>query len=109
MLLFFVTDLKNRYRAKIFKALADPVRLDILNYLRDGEKCVCEIVSYLRMPQPIVSRHLAILRSCGLIKCRKHKNRRFYLISDPIVLHVIDAITPDLMSKLAKVIIEEAV
>lgn len=109
MLLSFVEALKNKYRAKIFKALADPTRLEILEYLRDGEKCVCEIVSHLRIPQPIVSRHLSILKGCGLIKCRKQKNKRFYLISDPAVLHVLDAITPDFIARLSRVVIEEIV
>jgi ArsR family transcriptional regulator len=99
----------NKYKAKIFKTLADPARLDILEYLRRGEKCVCEIVSYTRMPQPIVSRHLAILRGSGLIRCRRHKNRRFYSVSDPAIFHVIDSITPNLMNNLSKVIVEEIV
>ncbi|MBS7654825.1 winged helix-turn-helix transcriptional regulator [Candidatus Bathyarchaeota archaeon] len=99
----------NKYKAKIFRALADPTRLEIIEYLRDGEKCVCEIVSHVKIPQPIVSRHLSILKGCGLIKCRKHKNRRFYWISDLAVLNIIDAITPDLVNRLSKVIIEEIV
>jgi len=109
LLLFIVEILKNKYKAKIFKALADPTRLEILEYLRDGEKCVCEIVSHLRIPQPMVSRHLSILKSCGIIKCRKQKNRRFYLISDPTVLHILDVITPDFIARLSRVVIEEIV
>jgi ArsR family transcriptional regulator len=99
----------NKYKAKVFKALADTVRLEILEYLRGGEKCVCEIVSYTRMPQPIVSRHLAILRSCGLIRCRKDKNRRFYSVSDPAIFNIIDSITPNLVNNLSRVIVEEIV
>jgi ArsR family transcriptional regulator len=99
----------NKYKAKVFRALADRVRLDILEYLRGGEKCVCEIVSYTRMPQPIVSRHLAILRSCGLIRCRKDKNRRFYSVSDPAIFNIIDSVTPNLVNNLSRVIVEEIV
>jgi DNA-binding transcriptional ArsR family regulator len=99
----------NKYKAKVFRALADRVRLDILEYLRGGEKCVCEIVSYTRMPQPIVSRHLAILRSCGLIRCRKDKNRRFYSVSDPAIFNIIDSVTPNLVNNLSRVIDEEIV
>jgi ArsR family transcriptional regulator len=99
----------NKYKAKVFKALADTVRLEILEYLRGGEKCVCEIVSYTRMPQPIVSRHLAILRSCGLIRCRKDKNRRFYSVSDPAIFNIIDSVTPNLVNNLSRVIVEEIV
>jgi ArsR family transcriptional regulator len=52
----------NMFRAKVFNALADPVRLKILEYLRSGEKCVCQIVPYVGIAQPLVSRHLAILK-----------------------------------------------
>ncbi|MBS7634772.1 winged helix-turn-helix transcriptional regulator [Candidatus Bathyarchaeota archaeon] len=97
----------NRYKAKIFRALADPTRLEIIDCLRSGEKCVCEIVSHVKVLQPIVSRHLAILKGCGLIKCRRHKNRRFYSVSDPVMLRIIDSVTPDVMNRLSRVIIEE--
>jgi len=99
----------NKYKAKVFRALADPVRLDILEYLRGGEKCVCEIASYTRISQPIASRHLAILRSCGLITCRKDKNRRLYSVSDPAIFNIIDSITPNLVNNLSKVIVGEIV
>jgi len=102
-------DPKNKFRAKIFKALADPIRLEILEYLRNGERCVCEIISHLGAIQPAVSKHLAILKSCGLIKCRKDKNRRFYSVSDPAIFNIIDSITPNLVNNLSKVIIEETV
>ena len=47
---------------RVFRAVADPTRLRILNMLRSGERCVCEIVDVLRCPQPKASRHLAYLR-----------------------------------------------
>ncbi|MEM1566839.1 MAG: metalloregulator ArsR/SmtB family transcription factor, partial [Candidatus Bathyarchaeia archaeon] len=50
----------DKFRAKVFNALADPVRLKILEFLRSGERCVCEIVPYVGTAQPLVSRHLAI-------------------------------------------------
>lgn len=99
----------NKFRAKVFSALADPVRLKILECLRGGERCVCEIVPSVGIPQPLVSRHLAILKSCGLVKYRKHGNRRFYFVSDPAVFRVIDAINADLADALSKKVIEELV
>ena len=38
-----------RFRAKIFNALADPIRLEIIDFLRDEEKCVCEITPHLNL------------------------------------------------------------
>lgn len=58
--------------AKLLKALADPVRLRLLNLLLEGrEVCVCHLHDALRLPQPTVSRHLAYLRKHGLVAGRK--------------------------------------
>ena len=95
-----------RLKAKVFKALADSVRLKIIEFLRDGEKCVCEIIPHVDIAQPLVSRHLKILRDSGLVRVRKEGNRRYYSVSDPKIFKIIDAITPDLALSLSKVIIE---
>ena len=95
-----------RLKAKVFKALADPVRLKIIEFLRAGEKCVCEIIPHVDIAQPLVSRHLKILRDSGLVRVRKEGNRRYYSVSDPKIFKIIDAITPDLALSLSKVIIE---
>jgi ArsR family transcriptional regulator len=57
--------------ARVLSALADPTRLRILALLSAGERCVCEIHQSLRLPQPTVSRHLALLRRAGLVATRK--------------------------------------
>ncbi|HEV7223764.1 MAG TPA: metalloregulator ArsR/SmtB family transcription factor [Pirellulales bacterium] len=58
--------------AGLLKALADPVRLRILNLLSDDrEVCVCHLHAALELPQPTVSRHLAYLRKRGLVAGRK--------------------------------------
>jgi ArsR family transcriptional regulator len=100
---------KLKFKAKIFRALSDHVRLEILEFLREGERCVCEIVPYMGIAQPLVSRHLAILKSCGLVKHRKHGNRRFYSISDPAVFRVIDAVDAEFLDALSKRVIEQVV
>jgi ArsR family transcriptional regulator, arsenate/arsenite/antimonite-responsive transcriptional repressor len=56
---------------QVFKALADPTRVRILGLLAAGEVCVCHIHESLRLPQPLVSRHLAYLRRAGLVETRK--------------------------------------
>ncbi|MEM3459233.1 MAG: metalloregulator ArsR/SmtB family transcription factor [Candidatus Bathyarchaeia archaeon] len=99
----------NKFKAKIFNALADPIRLEILECLRNGERCVCEIIPHLGIAQPLVSRHLAILKNCGLVTHRKKGNRRFYSVTDPEVFHIIDAITADLVDALSKRVIEQIV
>ncbi len=55
----------------MFRAFSDRTRLRILNLLRAGEICVCDIVEVLGASQPLVSRHLAYLRRAGLVVGRK--------------------------------------
>jgi len=96
-----------RFRAKIFNALSDPTRLEIILFLRNGEKCVCEITPHLKLAQPVVSRHLKILKDAGLVKRRKKGTWHKYSIADPEVYCVIDGLTPELLATLKQRIIEQ--
>src|SRR5512136_742334 len=98
---------KNRFKAKIFKALSDPARLTIIDFLRDGEKCVCEIVPHVKLIQPVVSRHLKILKDAGMIKGRKDGNRRLYSITEQQVFRVIDSLSPEFLSSLKENMLEQ--
>ena len=100
---------QNRLKAKIFNALSDPARLEIIEFLRDGEKCVCEIIPHVSLIQPLVSRHLKILKDCGLVKDRKEGNRRLYSVTDPRTFEVVDAVTPELVDVLSNRIMEQIV
>ncbi len=99
----------NKFRAKIFKALSDPIRLEIINLLRKKEWCACDLIPYLNVIQPLVSRHLKILRDCGLIKCRKEGNRRIYSITDKRIFKVIDALSPEIINSISKHIIKQII
>lgn len=101
------TTKQTRLRAKIFHALSDPTRLEILEFLRIGEKCVCEIIPHVELIQPVVSRHLRILKECGLLKDRKDGTKRLYSIAEPEIFEIIDAATPKLLDLLSKRIIEQ--
>lgn len=101
------TDKRIRLKAKIFNALSDSTRLEILEFLRAGEKCVCEIISHVRLIQPVVSRHLKILKDCGLVRDRKDGTRRLYSITESKMFEIIDAATPELLDLLSKRIIEQ--
>ncbi len=98
-----------KVKAKIFKALADPVRLQMIEFLRDGEKCVCEIVPYVGIAQPVVSRHLKILKDCGLVRDRKDGNRRLYTVTDQRIYEIVDAATKELIDVLSRRMIEQIV
>ena len=87
--------------ADLFKALAHPTRIQILELLRSGEKCVCEITPVLNNIQPNVSRHLAILKKEGLVQSRKDGLKVIYKISDSKVYTIIDS-SADLIRKYLK-------
>jgi len=97
---------QNRFKSTVFHALSDPIRLEIISYLRDGEKCVCEIVPDLNLIQPLVSRHLKILKAAGLVRCRKDGTRRMYSIVDPRIYNVIDALNAEFVNALMKEVFE---
>ena len=102
----FKKEKENQFTSKIFKALSDPTRLKILDFLRNGEKCVCEIIPYVGLIQPVVSRHLKILKDAGLVRDKKDGNRRIYSITEPKVFEIIDLITSELISRYSERIFE---
>ncbi len=69
----------NDKKAEIFKALANPVRLDVIDQLLDGEKCVCEIQEILKKYQHAhISKSLQKLKSVGLIQDRRDGMNVYY-------------------------------
>lgn len=65
-----------------FKALAEESRLRILALLLLDEMCVCEIEEYLKMTQSNVSRHLTVLKNCGILDSYKEAQWAYYKISE---------------------------
>jgi len=76
--------------SEVFKAMSDPFRLAILKLLREGELCVCEIVTAFDKPQSSTSHHLAILKRAGLVKERKDGKWSRYRLSDGAVIEMIN-------------------
>ncbi|MEK6978218.1 MAG: metalloregulator ArsR/SmtB family transcription factor [Candidatus Hydrothermarchaeota archaeon] len=79
-----------RMKADLIKALAHPTRLRILDLLRNGERCVCEITPALELEQPNVSQHLALLRERGIVAWRKEGINIYYKVKDPRVFEALD-------------------
>lgn len=66
----------------VFSTLADPIRLRLLALIaKHGELCVCELVAALDLPQPKVSRHLAVMRDAGLLRDRRDAQWVLYALS----------------------------
>ena len=68
---------------EMLKAAADPTRLRLLNLLRIGSICVCDLQAVLRIPQTTVSRHLAALRHAGLVSDVRKGMRIVYSLPAP--------------------------
>ncbi len=60
------------------KSISEPNRLKILEFLKDGEKCACEIHPKLKLPQNLSSHHLKVLKDLKLLKSRRDGNKIIY-------------------------------
>lgn len=74
-----------RREAAIFKALGHPARLQVVNQLAEGERCVCDLVELTGLGWSTVSRHLAVLKSVGVIEDEKRGLQVFYRLKLPCV------------------------
>ena len=72
----------------IFKALADENRIRILNLLKNGELCVCNIEAVLGIKQSNASRHLNRLKMAGIIVSEKKSQWVYYRLNDPLFLRI---------------------
>ena len=68
---------------EVFRALADPTRLRLLNLIAGREVCVCYFVEILGLSQPKVSRHLAYLRRAGVVAVRREGKWMHYRLATP--------------------------
>ena len=73
---------------EILKAAGEPTRLRLLNLLRVGSICVCDLQAVLDIPQPTVSRHLAALRHAGLVLDLRNGTRMVYSLAPPDTLQL---------------------
>jgi DNA-binding transcriptional ArsR family regulator len=73
-------------QAEIVKAIAHPLRIAILDFLKDGEQCVCDIAEYVGSERSNVSRHLAVMVKAGVLECRKEGLNVIYKLKTPCIL-----------------------
>lgn len=78
------------FKADFFKALAHPLRIHILDALRDGERSVGELRDTLGVETPNVSQQLAVLRAKNLVTARKDGSNVYYSVADPTVFRLLD-------------------
>ena len=72
----------NKRMAAMFKAFADENRIQILELLRDGERCACRLLEEMNITQPTLSHHMKILCDSGIVVGRKEGKWMHYSISE---------------------------
>jgi DNA-binding transcriptional ArsR family regulator len=75
--------------AKFFRALGDPVRLRLLEFLLHAEHTVTECVTYVGLSQGRVSTHLGCLSDCGYVQQRREGRFSYYQVADPRVAELV--------------------
>jgi DNA-binding transcriptional ArsR family regulator len=80
-------------KAGVIQAVAQPVRLAIIEFLRDGEQCVCDIAAHVGAERSNVSRHLSLMLKAGVLESRKDGLRMMYTLRTPCVLGFLECVS----------------
>ena len=78
------------FKAELFKALAHPARIRILELLRSGERTVSDLQRVLEMESSTVSQQLALLRARDIVAGRKQGTSVYYRVVDPLIFDLLD-------------------
>ncbi|MDD3472455.1 MAG: metalloregulator ArsR/SmtB family transcription factor [Syntrophaceae bacterium] len=89
-----------KLKSEVFKAMGHPIRLGIIEFLRDGEKCVCEIVEHTGTGMSNISKHLSILKAVGIVSDRKDGLKMMYRVTMPCALEFSSCIENVLLRRL---------
>lgn len=88
-------------QAEIAKAIAHPLRIAIVDFLKGGERCVCDIAEHTGSERSNVSRHLSVMVSAGILEHRKEGLKVIYKLRTPCIVEFFSCIT-DVLREQAK-------
>ena len=80
-------------QARIVKAAAHPLRIAILDFLKNKEQCVCDIAEHVGSERSNVSRHLSVMVNAGVLESRKDGLKVIYKLKTPCILEFFSCIT----------------
>ncbi|MBL7107583.1 MAG: winged helix-turn-helix transcriptional regulator [Phycisphaerae bacterium] len=80
-------------QAEKVRALSHWMRVAILDYLRDGEQCVCDIAEHVGSERSNISKHLSIMVKAGILESTKHGLKVIYKVKTPCILDFFSCIT----------------
>jgi len=87
-------------KAEVLKVLAQPTRLKILELLRNGERCICEIVPAINGEQSNISRHISLMQKSHLVTTRKDGVRVMVNVKDPKIFEILDKVSAILKNQM---------
>jgi len=79
-------------KAEVLKAMAQPTRLQILEFLRGGERCICEIIPAVGGEQSNISRHISLMQKSRLVTTRKDGVKVMVKVTDPKIFAILDQV-----------------
>ena len=80
-------------QAEVVKAIAHPLRIAILDFLKDGEQCVCDIAKQVGSERSNVSRHLSVMAQAGVLEHRKEGLKVIYSLKTPCIVDCLSCIS----------------
>ncbi len=80
-------------QADIAKAIAHPLRIAIIDFLKDGEQCVCDIAQFIGSERSNVSRHLSVMVNAGLLDYRKQGLKVIYKLKCACIIDFFSCVT----------------
>ncbi|WP_416673890.1 ArsR/SmtB family transcription factor [Egbenema bharatensis] len=86
--------------AEYFGVLSEPMRLRLLNLLRDGEKCVQDLVEATQTSQANVSKHLKVMLQAGILTRRSEGTSAYYSVSDELIFELCTLVCDRLASRI---------
>ena len=89
-------------RAKIIKAMAHPVRLMVIEFLKNGEHSFSEVFDLFKLDESTVSKHLLVLKEAGIITSRKEGTDMIYKLEVPCVIDFFSCVTAVIESNVKK-------
>ena len=89
-------------QADVAKAMAHSVRIAVLEYLKDGEQCVCDIAEAVNTERSNLSKHLSVMVNAGVLSSRKEGLKVFYRVKTPCVLKFLECLKDCLKEQMAE-------
>lgn len=87
-------------KAELIQAAAHPIRLAVIDFLSQGEQCVCDIAAHVDAQRSNVSRHLALMLKVGIVECRKDGLKMIYSLKTPCICNFLGCVESVLREKM---------